>query len=532
MGHRTERVKRALYVGRVARRGGLLRVLRELGVWGNRPATREGAEEFRHALEELGTTYIKLGQLLSSRPDLLPDVYIDELGRLVDEVPPVPFEDIERVIADELPADAFVRVDPKPLATASIAQIHRALLTSGRDVIVKVRRPGIEEQIELDLALLRSTANMLEARSERGQLLQARALADELEVHLRGELDFVEEANNAELVGRLLEDYEDLVVPDVIRPYVTEKVLVLERIEGKKVEADHGLAPERAHELARQFFSAYVRQVTVEGVYHADPHRGNVLLTTDGRLALVDFGLLGRLDDDTRRNLALLLLAIAQNRADDLADLILGLSRTSLDADEGAFVHELRRKLPRYHWRPLSGIRAGEALADLQRISFDFGIALPTSFALVGKTLAQADSIARVLYPELDPIALLEQDSLEVMLREGERRLEPNQFFAWLYTQLEPLVRMPRRAGQLVSKLETGTFKVGVAPTDLDDLEHAMRSVANRVGGAVIVASLLIASALLARVHDLRWYAFGGFCCAFALGVYMVWKIIRTPGEL
>jgi len=511
MGPRTQRLKRAVHVGRVARRGGLLRVLRELGVWGNRPATRDGAEEFRHALEELGTTYIKLGQLLSSRPDLLPDVYIEELGKLVDEVPPVPFEQIRRVIDEELPANTFVRIDPDPVATASIAQIHTALLGSGREVIVKVRRPEIERQIDLDLALMRSTAELLESRSERAQLLQARALADELEVHLRAELDFVEEANNAELVARLL---------------------VLELIHGRKVEGDHGLGVERAQELARQFFRAYVHQVTVEGVYHADPHRGNVLLTTDGRLALVDFGLLGRLDDDTRRNLALLLLAVAQNRADDVADLILGLSRVSLSADEPGFVQELRRKLPRYHWRPLSGIRAGEALADLQRISFEFGIGLPTSFALVGKTLAQADSIARVLHPELDPIELLEEDSLEVMLREGERRLEPNQLFAWLYTQLEPLSRMPRRVGHLVNKLETGTFKVGVAPTDLTGLERALRSTANRVGGAVIVAALLIASALLARVHDLRWYAFGGFCAAFALGLYMLWKIVRTPGEL
>jgi ubiquinone biosynthesis protein len=313
---------------------------------------------------------------------------------------------------------------------------------------------------------------------------------------------------------------------------VTEQVLVLERIHGRKVESDHGLGADRAHELARQFFRAYVHQVTVEGVYHADPHRGNVLLTTDGRLALVDFGLLGRLDDDTRRSLALLLLAVAQNRADDVADLILALSRVSFDTDEPGFVQELRRKLPRYHWRPLAGIRAGEALADLQRISFEYGIGLPTSFALVGKTLAQADSIARVLHPELDPIELLEADSLEVMLQEGERRLEPNQLFAWLYTQLEPLGRMPRRVGHLVDKLEAGTFKVGVAPTDLTGLERALRSTANRVGGAVIVAALLIASALLARVHDLRWFAFGGFCAAFALGLYMLWKIIRTPGEL
>jgi predicted unusual protein kinase regulating ubiquinone biosynthesis (AarF/ABC1/UbiB family) len=309
-------------------------------------------------------------------------------------------------------------------------------------------------------------------------------------------------------------------------------VLVLELIDGRKVDSDHGLGAERAQELARQFFRAYVHQVTVEGVYHADPHRGNVLLTTDGRLALVDFGLLGRLDDDTRRNLALLLLAVAQNRADDVADLILGLSRVTLGADEPGFVQELRRKLPRYHWRPLSGIRAGEALGDLQRISFEYGISLPTSFALVGKTLAQADSIARVLHPQLDPIELMEEDALEVMLREGERRLEPNQLFAWMYTQLEPLSRMPRRVGHLVNKLETGTFKVGVAPTDLSDFEHVLRSVANRIGGAVIVAALLIASALLARVHDLRWFAFGGFCAAFVLGFYMLWKIIRTPGEL
>src|SRR5438876_4409855 len=259
---RFERTKRALHVTRVARRSGLLRVLRELGVVGRRPATREGAQEFRRALEELGTTYIKLGQLLSSRPDLLPDVYIEELGKLVDDVPPVPFDEIQNLIAEELPADVFVRVDPEPLATASIAQIHTALLTSGRDVIVKVRRPGIEEQIDLDLALLRSTAGLLEARSERAQLLQARALADELEVHLRAELDFVEEASNAELVAQLLEDYDELVVPQVIRPYVTEKVLVLERIDGRKVDSGHGLAADRAHELARQFFSAYVRQVT------------------------------------------------------------------------------------------------------------------------------------------------------------------------------------------------------------------------------------------------------------------------------
>src|SRR6266480_3340740 len=226
-----------MFVTRVARRSGILRVLHELGVVGSRPATREGAEEFRQALEELGTTYIKLGQLLSSRPDLLPDVYIDELSRLVDAVPPVAFAEIEAVISADLGQDVFASIDPTPLATASIAQTHRALLKSGRDVVVKVRRPGVVEQVNVDLALLRSTARLLAGHSETAQLLQLEAVADELEVHLSGELNFEEEAYNTELIARLVADYDRLIVPGVIHPYVTERVLVLEYIEGRKIVA-------------------------------------------------------------------------------------------------------------------------------------------------------------------------------------------------------------------------------------------------------------------------------------------------------
>src|SRR2546423_3764365 len=239
VGARTQRARRALPVRRGARRSGLLRVLREIGVVGQQPATRAGALEFRRALEELGTTYVKLGQLLSSRPDLLPDVYIDELGKLVDEVPPVPFAELEPVIREDLGENVFASIDPEPLAAASIAQIHPALLASGREVVVKVRRPGVVEQVELDLDVLRSTAGMLERRSEAAQLIQIAALTDELEVHLRAELDFREEAHNAELIGRLVGDYEDLVVAQVIRPHLTERVLVLERIHGRKIGPDH-----------------------------------------------------------------------------------------------------------------------------------------------------------------------------------------------------------------------------------------------------------------------------------------------------
>ncbi len=341
------KVKRAVELTLVARRTHLLRVLREVGVVGDTAATREGAVRFREALEELGTTFVKLGQILSSRPDLLPDVYIDELEKLVDDVPALRFAELREVIAEDLGLDHFASIDEAPLASASIGQIHAALLKSGREVVVKVRRPGIVEQITLDLELLRKTAAIAEKRSSTARLLQLNALADELEQHLHGELDFVEEAHNAELIAAVIEEYkDDLFVPEVIRPLVTDRVLVMERIDGVKVEDGHELDPERAAELARTFFRAYIRQVTVKGLFHADPHRGNVFLTSDGRLALLDFGLIGRLDDDTRTSLALLLLAIAQNRADDVADLIISLSLTDVDSDEAGFVHDLRRTLP------------------------------------------------------------------------------------------------------------------------------------------------------------------------------------------
>ena len=195
-------------------------------------------------------------------------------------------------------------------------------------------------------------------------------------------------------------------------------------------------------------------------------------------------------------------------------------------------MQDVRRKLPRFHHRPLASIEAGRALADLQRAAIQRDIRLPPSFALVGKTLAQADSIARLLDPDLDPVELIEEESLEVMTREVERRLEPNRLAAYALTELAPLARLPRRLGHVVSELERGTLTFGVTPTGLDELEHNLRSIANRIGAALIVGALLLASSLLVRVHAFDWLGVAGFCLAAVLGLYMVWKIIRTPGEL
>jgi ubiquinone biosynthesis protein len=523
------KLSRALELTRAARRAHLLGVLREIGVRRPRPATREGAVRFRVALAELGTTFVKLGQLLSSRPDLLPDVYVEELGKLVDDAPALPFAPVREVIAREVGLEHFAEIDERPLASASIAQTHQALLASGRDVVVKVRRPGIVEQVELDLELLRRSARLAERGSGTARLLQLEALADELEQHLRAELDFREEAHNAMLIARILDDFrDDIVVPAIVEPLVTEAVLVQERLEGVKIAPGHGVDADRAAALARSFFRAYIRQVTVDGIYHADPHRGNVLLLADARLGLIDFGLIGRLDDDTRTSLALLLFAIAEGRADDVADLILALSLTSAESDSAGFVHDLRRTLPRYHWRPLSSIRTGEGLADLQRLCLRHGISLPTSFALVGKTLSQAEGIARTLDPDMDPVEIIRSDGWSVLAADAERRLEPSSLLAFTFTQLQPVLRLPRRVAQLVQTIEQGALKVGIAPVEMEDFEHLLRSTANRVGAALIISALLLASALMAQVSHV--VAIVGFAVAGVLALFMLWRIIRTPG--
>ena len=531
MGARTERARRALHVTRVAQRSGIRHVLAEIGVRGKREATRESARSFRQALEELGTTYVKLGQLLSSRPDLMPDVYIEELSRLVDAVPPVPFAEIEAVIRADLGGDVFTTIDPEPLAAASIAQTHRALLKTGRDVVVKVRRPGIVEQVDLDLSVLRSTADFLAGHSETAQLLQVEALADELEVHLRQELDFVEEAHNTELIARLVEDYDRVFVPEVIRPHVTERVLVLEYVEGEKVEVAHDLAPDVARELARQFFGVYVFQVVVEGIYHG-PDAGNILLTPDGRLALLDFGLLGRLDDDTRRGLSLPLLAIAQNRADDVADLILSLSLTGMSR-----ISQGSRTTCGASCRASTGVRSpGFAPASRSPIFSASRCSTTSPCRRASRSSARPwrrPTRSRAFSTRsFDPIELMEEKALEVMVLEVERRLEPNQLFAYLYTQLDPISRLPRKVAHVLSELEQGSFKIGVEPTGLGELEANLRSMANRVGASLIVGSLLLASAIIVRVHRFEWLGIAGFCLAAVLGLYMLWKIIRTPGEL
>jgi ubiquinone biosynthesis protein len=291
-----------------------------------RTSGREAAEAdglARH-LEELGPTFIKLGQLLSTRPDLLPAPYLDALSRLQDRVEPFPFEQVKETVESELGvriSRAFSEFDPEPTAAASLAQVHRAALRDGRPVAVKVQRPGLRRRVADDLEALESIAEFADAHSDQARRLQVRLLFDELKRSLLQELDFHSEARNLETIGTNLEDFERIVVPRAVVDFTTSRVITMDWINGRKIT---DVGPMARLELdgaglAAELFRAYLKQILVDGVFHADPHPGNVLITDDDRIGLVDLGMVARLTPRTQENLLQLLMAIAEGRSDDAA---------------------------------------------------------------------------------------------------------------------------------------------------------------------------------------------------------------------
>lgn len=535
---------RSLEIARILSSRATLRVARELGLFRPTEPTEEGARHLRATLQRLGTTFIKLGQLLSSRPDLVGELYAEELTTLQDDTDAVPIEDVRRTITESLGfelTDVFSSFDPRPIASASIAQAHGAVLRdSGASVVVKVRRHDIATTIEQDLHILDRLSRRIDSHVDSARLLQLRSVADELRWSLGRELDMRSDAANGLLIADAVEEFELIRVPYIHHDLTTAEVMVMERVDGLRV--DHPkvqlLTRELRCELASQLLRAYVRQVLVEGVYHADPHPGNVLVDVeDGTLVVLDFGLVGRLDDNTRLELTLVLLAMAENRAADMANLLLRMSSTDHRTDEQRFEQELRRLLPRYHHVGLAQIEVGHAIVQVQQLALRCGIALPIPFALIGKTLSQVDTIARALDPEIDPLQTIRDATMAMLGSQLGQLMSPSATVALLAPRMLSLLELPDRAERLLDGLERGSTSISITP-QLDDAVGELRTITNRLAAAICLAAMVIASALLMNVRgvgELAGYpALGllGFVIAFLLSVLLIVRMMRTEGGL
>src|SRR5215469_4651413 len=465
------------------------------------------AEGLASALEELGPCFIKLGQLLSTRPDVLPANYIDALFRLQNTVTPVPSDKIAAIIESELGAplaELFASFDCEPLATASMAQVHRAVLHDGSEVAVKVQRPGVRQRIEIDIEILHEVANFATRFTNFGKRYGFLQIVRELERSLSQELDFRQEADNTRLIGKQIAEFKLLTTPTVYSEYTSRRVLTLSFVHGRNLAE---VSREELNELdsraiAKELLSAYLKQMVIEGVFHCDPHPGNIFLADDGRLALMDFGMIGRFDADQKDKIILLLLAFSERLGERVADTYLEMIEMPRDVDRRAFTQDVSALVSRYHDMSGGRMAIGTALLDLTKLAQSHSTPVPTSMTLLGKAMLNLDGTIRVLSPELDPVQLIRDYMLKVMEKRVIGQLSPGRVFAWVIDMKRLFENTPRRTDMILDKLANDQLTLRLEVDHLDEAVKSMNRAANRLSLSIIVASLIIGGKLVIDTID------------------------------
>jgi ubiquinone biosynthesis protein len=465
---------------------------------------RRQAERIRSAMEELGPTFAKLGQILSTRPDLLPPEFIEELATLQDNVPPLTEPEVVRVMEEELGVpweDVFESIEPTPMAAGTIAQVHRATLADGSRVVVKVQRPTAREDIMQDLALLQLFAQKTESRPAFRQVIDMPAVFEHLSQSLRRELDFRQEAGNIDRMGQVLEPYPRLAVPAVYHDLSSARLLVMEEIQGAPIR----MAPEGAErrEAARQLLESYYAQILTEGFFHADPHPGNLMWWNE-KIYFLDFGMVGQIGPEIRENLMLLLMAFWQEDVQFLTDVTLmlagGTDRADLDAR--AFQEELGAVMAKYRNVSLREIQLGPILQEITEISIRHNVPLPASLALTGKAMAQMQLATAELDPNLDPFEVAGSYLMRGVTRRMLDRLDPKKLF---YEGQKVKVRISRiaEAFERLAGARPGP-KLQVNFT-AERLEDTVRRVGRRLSTGIIAGAAVLGAAITAaseRVAD------------------------------
>ena len=425
------------------------------------------AEELATDLEKLGPTFIKLGQLLSTRADLLPAPYLSALERLQDQIEPFSYEEVDRIVSGELGvriSKAFAEFDPQPLAAASLAQVHRAYMRDGRAVVVKIQRPNIREQIVKDLESLEEVARFMDTHTELGKRYEFGNMLVNVRKSLLQELDFQTEANNLRMFGENLKEFDRIIVPEPIEGFTTSRVLTMEYIPGKKIT---DLSPLRLMEidgpgLADQLFRAYLQQMLVDGVFHADPHPGNVFLTDDECIALLDLGMVGRLMTGFHDNLLRLLLAISEGRGEDAAETSIKMGEAKPGFDRSQFTRRVSELVAENADVNLSRIDAGQVALEITKISADCWFRLPSEFTMIAKALLNLDRTVFTLDPSFDPNAVIRERATEIMQRNVLKAIAPGNLLSGAVEVKEFVEKLPRRVNRILDAVGNNDFKIKV----------------------------------------------------------------------
>jgi predicted unusual protein kinase regulating ubiquinone biosynthesis (AarF/ABC1/UbiB family) len=470
------------------------------------------AEELAADVEKLGPTFIKLGQLLSTRPDIVPPAYAQALTRLQDNVAEFPFAEVQKILTDELGvrlSKAFAHIDEKPLAAASIAQVHRATLRDGRDVALKIQRPGIREQVLADLEALADIAAFLVEHTDPGQRYNVDQLFEEFRKSMLRELDFRQEASHLIALRRNLQEIEEICVPEPVLGYSTSRVLTMSFVGGSKITSLSPLARLEldGERLVDALFRAYLKQMLRDGMFHADPHPGNVFLA-DGKIALIDLGMVAHVTPGLQDRLLQLLLAVADNRADDAAKTLLLLGEFKEEADQVAFQRGVADIIAQHQEATLRRPQVGRAVLMLLKVAGENGIRLPPELAMIGKTLLNLDEIGRTLAPQFDPNAAIRRHAAEITEQHMARDLSLGALFSTAVDLKSFIQHLPGRINRILDNLAENRFQVKVDAIDEARLMEGMQKVANRISLGLILAALIIGAALLMRVET-TFHLFG-----------------------
>ncbi len=519
---------------RLSRYAAVASIFLKYGNAANDTAESEVPEQLARDLEKLGPTFIKLGQVLSTRVDLLPPAYLAALARLQDDIEPFSFDEVKRIVEEELGvrlSKAFSVFEERPVAAASLGQVHRAALRDGRIVAVKVQRPGVAETVAKDLEALAEIAGFLEARTNAGRRYDLAGTVEEFRTAITQELDYLSEANNLRLLGANLKEFALIVVPQPVEGYTSTRVLTMDYVSGTKVTA---VSPVVKIDLERDVLAdtlvhAYLKQIVLDGVFHADPHPGNVLITDDGLLALIDLGMIGRLSPQMQERLLKLLLAISEGRGEDVAEVAMSLGEKLPEFNDAGFRRDIAALVGRIGHQTIGQFQIGAAFLDLSQVINNNAMRAPAELTMLGKMLLNLDEVARALDPDLDVNATIRRKGVELMTRRMKHTITSGGVLSAVLEAKEFAEKLPGRVNRVLDALAASELKLKV---DIDDgaIIDGLQKVANRITHGLIVAAMIVSAAMVMSIDtSFRILGYSGFAMIlFALAaVGTTWLAIQ-----
>lgn len=505
------------------------------------PATRRtAAQHLREALEELGPTFIKLGQIASTRPEILPPAFSEELSKLQDDVPPAPWEEIKPVLEEELGQpieDVFLALDPEPIASASLAQVYAAMLEDQTQVVVKVQRPDIERVIATDLSIISDMARLAAERLSWTSAYDPVGLAEEFGASLKGELDYGREGRNVDRFRQNFAGVPYIYVPKVYWRHSSRRVLIQERISGIKPDDIDRLDAEGYDRdvIAMAAAKLVIQEILEDGYFHADPHPGNLVILPGNVIGLIDFGTVGYLDDSDRANLIRLYIAVIQFDVEGIVAQLIRMGIAGPNVDERGLKRDLRRLLRKYYGMPLKDIAVNELLAEIQPVIYEYRLHIPSDYWLLLKTLVIMEGVGKRLAPDFDVFEVSAPYVRRFIIRLASPQFWGPGVLRGASSWLDLMANFPRRTTRILDQIERGVIGFEADVPAITRASRQLDQAANRIILSILIGTLTIALAMLIPSLDLSWpwnlstwLIVLGFLLAVGLSLWLIWSILRS----